>query len=73
MIKFYWVYVLIILFRDYKSWRVGQMASGLPDPLLAQCGGDGSSGEGSGAGASSTGNSSDHIAQVSGSQEVPGK
>ena len=64
---------IIILFRDYKNWRAGQMASGLPDPLLAQCGGDGSSGEASGAGASGTGASSDHIAQVSGSQEASGK
>ena len=60
------------LCSDFKSWRSGQMASGLPDPLLMPREGDGSSGEVLGAGASGTEASSDHQPRAPGSQEVFG-
>ena len=59
-------------YRDFKSWRAGQMASGLPDPLLLPREGDGSSVEVSSASASGADASSDHQARAPGSQEVSG-
>ena len=72
LFEFYNIFINDFLCSDFKSWRSGQMASGLPDPLLTPREGDGSSGEVSSAGASGTEASSDHQARAPGSQEVFG-
>ena len=67
------MYFVICYCSDFKNWRAGQMASGLPDPLLLHREGEGSSEGASGAGASGSKTSSDHMARPPGSQEVSGK